>query len=253
MSAPLLNEYKLIFSLKRFFTTCTGAVLAPKSSRRIQWIFLFIQLLFFVPWGLSALVSVSVGSQNMCYGCIAPILIGGTYFSFIKVTFSILVTLGHALLNQRPIRSPSDKKSFLQDEIVLDKNHPWHASIQYLFKDSVQVPTFGFPLALFHAFLRGFVIALFTASISTFLVPSYLISLYSSESIGILVYILGWISCCMALFPLIRYFYILYASGYSPDPNTLLPFDTMGLDVYTRVFYIFIPLFLSWIQVISFF
>ncbi|KAI9101931.1 Pecanex protein-domain-containing protein [Phlyctochytrium arcticum] len=238
MTAPLLNEDKRHFAVRRFVRTLFGGPrLAPPDTRlRTRFVLYLLEFIVYTaPWAGAALVYVIWGHDacafgakpNIAYGAICILVI------FLLQTPAFLavhrehVRIGHSgqpaygEADDEPLEGPVLASTYVYG--VMDQRDPsdrlWAA----------------------HRILKTIVSGFFLSACLAYLAPGTLRARFGHEVVAWVMYSLGWSAVLMAQWSL--------TSRSPPEPNTYHTTDDWGIDGYTRPFYLILLLIVGGIQI----
>ncbi len=236
MTAPLLNEYKLRFALKRLFSTGTGCLLMGSSKASVLHSVILHSLqsfLFFLPFCIAGLCYLL--GESLEWGSAANIGLGGTHVSrnersvlltkraSKKVCLGSLVGLLQAFVSaihyqsirhsQRKIVDSSPKKTPAKRNMAswdsddglmdLDPEKPLWACFEYLFIQSTDLPKGH--LLWTRVLLNGILTGFLQAACSAYLSPKGWLALQFTGPLAWTLFVLGWYSVCVTQMSLTRF------------------------------------------------
>ncbi|XP_013381869.1 pecanex-like protein 4 [Lingula anatina] len=218
-SAPLLNDYKKDFFWKRLPQTVLGGPKLKLGFGAPAYVYLNQVLLFLLPWILGGIFTVLVEVVSLT-DYVAVCIYGGIMVLMVLLTQAIsLVVQKKEDVSVAPLQQTIN---VLAEEDEVD------------FTSCCGVETFKFIVPvkkikvniLFHALLSGALCGLGM----WYLLPQTLNGLYnSSAGATVILFILGWLTVCIAQYSL--------TVGAPPEPAAFRTLDTWEIAPLTRPFY----------------
>lgn len=213
--APLLNDYKLEFFWKRFPQTLLGGPKLKLGYEAPFYVYLNQVLVFLVPFAFGGLFTFLseyevLTSENCCYayGSSMTIFVAAvqiTSWQVRKLSTSVIKLHGNVLA---------------EDDEVEFVSCCGAETINFVFSEK----KFAVNMII-HAILSGPHCAL----LFLYLLPSSLKLIFGSAGVSGLLYVLGWLTVCVAQYSL--------TVSPPPEPATFRPLDTWEIAPLMRPFY----------------
>jgi hypothetical protein len=224
MGAPLLNQYKGRFALKRIVSTLTGCVLAPDDTiPLLVFIITLVQALVFISPFLASIIVYAANAEALTFGSTGNIILG-VILALIHLACQLVATGFYSRSHSKEYHSAKIVNT--EDGYVLNEDRPFLTSLKYIFVDTVEWP----PLPWIHFVIKTFVAGIFASACSAYLNPTSISARFQNSGLGWALYIFGWFSACVAQFSLTK--------GPVPEPNAYKAGVGYGLDHYSRVFHL---------------
>ncbi|XP_060062887.1 pecanex-like protein 4 [Ylistrum balloti] len=219
---PLLNEYKRDFFYKRLPQTILGGPKLKLGYEAPVYVYLNQVLLFIIPFLIGGVFTLLVELGTVT-DYIAVIVYGCLIFTFVLITQ--IISTAVQLQNSSDLTLPIKKKNLLAEDDEVD------------FFSCCGVETFEFvaPKKKFmvnivlHSVVGGSMCGLAL----WYLLPTTLGDLYSyNTGVTVILYTFGWITLCVAQYPL--------TITAPPEPATFRTLDSWELSPLMRPFYVFL-------------
>ncbi|KAG4093025.1 hypothetical protein H8356DRAFT_1700634 [Neocallimastix lanati (nom. inval.)] len=223
MTAPIINSYKRKIFFKRLFASLSGLEISSYVKDILLYFILFI--FFVMPWAMSIITLFWKNKKhNVPKIYDVPIIVAGCIWG---VTLLIFFFLGNLI----------NKKKSKKEDIIIDEEDslfgPEKLSIAQQF--CIIFPYKNIVLSFINAFLSGVLLS-YTC---VFLSLDNLDNRFQNAAVKWLLYILGWIVILITQWSL--------TSKAPVETSIFQAEDELGIDNFTRTFYVAVVYFISWL------
>ena len=224
---PLLNEYKRDFFWKRFPQTLLGGPKLKLGFSAPAYVYINQLTLFLLPWLLGGLFTIVVELD------VLPAYIAYYVYGACMVMYVLAAQLISLIIQRR-----ADTVAAFQNTNVLAEED------EVEFDSCCGYETFQYVVPLkrlkINMLLHGLVSGLMGGLGFWYLLPSVLNPLFNNIGATVMIYTFGWLTLCIAQYPL--------STGSPPEPASFRAIDNLELLPLLRPCYVLICLFvhLAW-------